>query len=103
VLLANALIDNGNLARAEELLGQTLAQVNDSNDPLFLARLYWSQSRLHTFRNDNRSAARYARKALVLELTEHTRRSGRKDAALSVLKKAVGLQAEAGHRIAGTA
>jgi tetratricopeptide (TPR) repeat protein len=78
VLLANALIDNGNLARAEELLGQTLAKVNDSNDPLVLARLYWSQSRLHTFRNDNRSAARYARKALdILELTEHTYQTAR--------------------------
>ncbi len=78
VLLANALIDNGNLARAEELLGQTLAVANDSNDPLVLARLFWSQSRLHSFRNDNRSAARYARKALdILELTEHTYQTAR--------------------------
>jgi tetratricopeptide (TPR) repeat protein len=78
VLLSNALIDNGNLSRAEELLGQTLAKVDDSNDPLVHARLYWSQSRLHAFRNDNRSAARYARKALdILELTEHAYRTAR--------------------------
>ena len=37
------------------------------------ARLYWSQSRLHTLQSDTRTAARYARKALeILELTEHT-------------------------------
>jgi tetratricopeptide (TPR) repeat protein len=73
VLLSNALIDNGNFARAEELLGETLARVHDSRDPLVHARLYWSQSRLHAFQNDNRAAARYARKALdILELTEHT-------------------------------
>jgi len=73
VLLANALIDNGNFARAEELLGQTIARTESSNDPLVQARLYWSQSRLHTLQNDARTAARYARKALeILELTEHT-------------------------------
>ena len=73
VLLANALIDNGNFARAEELLGQTIARTEASNDPLVQARLYWSQSRLHTLQNDTRTAARYARKALeILELTEHT-------------------------------
>ena len=78
VLLANALIDNGNFARAEELLGETLAMVEGSRDPLLHARLYWSQSRLHALRNDTRAAARYARKALdILELTEHTHHTAR--------------------------
>lgn len=78
VLLANALIDNGNFARAEELLGQTLARVSDSRDPVVHARLYWSQSRLHSLRHEHRAAARYARKALdILELTEHTHDTAR--------------------------
>jgi tetratricopeptide (TPR) repeat protein len=78
VLLSNALIDDGNVSRAEELLGQTMAKVDDANDPLVHARLYWSQSRLHAVRNDNRSAARYARKALdILELTEHKYQTAR--------------------------
>jgi tetratricopeptide (TPR) repeat protein len=73
VLLANALIDNGSFPRAEELLGETLAAVQDSRDPLLHARLFWSQSRLHALKNDSRAASRYARKALdILELTEHT-------------------------------
>lgn len=73
VLLANALIDIGNFPRAEELLGETLARIHDSRDPLLHARLFWSQSRLHALQNDSRTAARYARKALdILELTEHT-------------------------------
>jgi tetratricopeptide (TPR) repeat protein len=78
VLLANALIDHGSFARAEELLGETLAQIQDSRDPLLHARLFWSQSRLHALKNDSRSAARYARKALdILELTEHTHHTAR--------------------------
>jgi tetratricopeptide (TPR) repeat protein len=78
VLLASALIDNGNFPRAEELLGETLAQVQASRDPLLHARLYWSQSQLHALKNDSRSAARYARKALdILELTEHTSHTAR--------------------------
>jgi tetratricopeptide (TPR) repeat protein len=78
VLLANALIDSGSFQRAEELLGETLAQVQDSRDPLFHARLFWSQSRLHALKNESRAAARYARKALdILELTEHTYHTAR--------------------------
>ncbi len=78
VLLANALIDSGSFSRAEELLGETLARIQDSRDPLLHARLFWSQSRLHALRNDSRAAARYARKALdILELTEHTYHTAR--------------------------
>ena len=73
VLLANALIDKTEFDEAEQLLERTLEDAPDSRDPIFRARIYWSQSRLHTFRKDSASAARYARRALeLLELTEHT-------------------------------
>jgi tetratricopeptide (TPR) repeat protein len=78
VLLAYALIDSGNLGRAEELLGHALALGAKSQDPLTRAKLYWSQSRLHAERNDQETAARYARRALeILLLTEDTYRIAR--------------------------
>jgi tetratricopeptide (TPR) repeat protein len=78
VLLASALIDTGNLGRAEELLGRALALGDKSQDPLVRARLYWSQSRLHAERNDQDTAADYARRALeILLLTEDTYRTAR--------------------------
>jgi tetratricopeptide (TPR) repeat protein len=78
VLLASALIDSGNLGRAEELLGRALALGEKSQDPLVRARLYWSQSRLHAERNDQDTAADYARRALeILLLTEDTYRTAR--------------------------
>jgi tetratricopeptide (TPR) repeat protein len=78
VLLASALIDSGNLGRAEELLGRALALGDKSQDPLDRARLYWSQSRLHAERNDQDTAADYARRALeILLLTEDTYRTAR--------------------------
>jgi tetratricopeptide (TPR) repeat protein len=78
VLLAYALIDAGNLGRAEELLGRALALGGKSQDPLVRAKLYWSQSRLHAERNDQDTAAEYARRALeILLLTEDTYRTAR--------------------------
>lgn len=78
VLLGNALIDSGNLGRAEELLGRVLAMAKDSTNPSVRAHLYWSQSRLHAERSNPGSAARYARRALeVLCLTEDTYRTAR--------------------------
>jgi tetratricopeptide (TPR) repeat protein len=78
VLLAYALIDSGNLGRAEELLGHALTLGAKSQDPLTRAKLYWSQSRLHAERNDQETAARYARRALeILLLTEDTYRIAR--------------------------
>jgi tetratricopeptide (TPR) repeat protein len=78
VLLAYALIDTGNLGRAEELLGRALALGGNSQDPLVRARLYWSQSRLHAERNEHDTAADYARRALeILRLTEDTYRTAR--------------------------
>ncbi len=72
VLLANALIDSGNLAPARELLGQSIAEAAGVTDPILQARLYWSQSRLHSAEANSEAAARYARMALAaVELTEN--------------------------------
>lgn len=77
VLLANALCDRGAFPRAERVLGHALSLARDMDDPLVRARLWWSQSRLHTLQNDVENAERYARYALdTLELTEHVRYSG---------------------------
>jgi tetratricopeptide (TPR) repeat protein len=78
VLLAHALIDSGNLGRAEELLGSALALGRGSESPSVRAQLYWSQSRLHAERGDPVTAARFARSALeILRLTEDTYRTAR--------------------------
>jgi tetratricopeptide (TPR) repeat protein len=78
VLLANAYIDAGEHAQAEEVLEQTVEQAPHSSDLLFRARIYWSQSRLYAYREDPNTAAGYARKALeLLELTEHTQYAAR--------------------------
>ena len=66
VWLANAHIDSGNFGRAEELLGGALARTPPSVDPAQRARIYWSQSRLHTLKGNQDAAARYARKTLEL-------------------------------------
>ena len=71
IWLANALIDSGGFGRAEELLGGALARSEDTLDPAQRARIYWSQSRLHTLKGDQDAAARFARKTLeLLELGE---------------------------------
>jgi tetratricopeptide (TPR) repeat protein len=78
VLLANALIDNGSFDRATEVLADALAREDPSTDPLRLAQVLWSQSRLHTVRGEHELAASYARRALgVIELTEHVAYSAR--------------------------
>jgi tetratricopeptide (TPR) repeat protein len=72
VLLANALIDSARFGEAAELLGSVIAETK-GGDPMTLARIYWSQSRLHALRDEPAIAARYARKAYeLLEATEHT-------------------------------
>ncbi len=72
VLLANALIDAGAYGRAESELA-TLMQIAESfSDPVTNARVYWSQSRLHSMRSEPDLATRYARRALdILERTEN--------------------------------
>lgn len=73
VLLANAQIDAGYFGEAAELIGQAIA-ATAADDPLGLARLYWTQSRFHTLRNDTEAAAEYARRAVaLLEVSEHGR------------------------------
>ena len=78
LLLGDALIDSGNLGRAEEVLARALTLGMDSLNPAVRIHLYWTQSRLHAERNDSETAARYARRALeALRLTEDTYRTGR--------------------------
>ena len=77
VHLSQALEDAGEFVEAAALLERTAPMVEESHDPLLHARLYWSQSRLHTLENRPWLAARYARKALeILELTENARWTG---------------------------
>jgi tetratricopeptide (TPR) repeat protein len=73
VLIANLLIDRGNLDRAEELLSSIIDDARKTQDPIALANLYWSQARLHASQHRQDLAARYARMAhATLEATEHT-------------------------------
>jgi transcriptional regulator with XRE-family HTH domain len=72
VLLANGLIDLSAFSEAAHVLSDVLAETT-SDDPVLLARLYWSQSRLHTMKDETALAARFANKALeLLEATEFT-------------------------------
>src|SRR4051812_1696759 len=72
VLLANALIDAGEYGRAESTLARVIRIADDSGDPVAAARLFWSQSRLHSLRHEPQLAQRYARRALeILERTEN--------------------------------
>ncbi|HEY6963366.1 MAG TPA: tetratricopeptide repeat protein [Gaiellaceae bacterium] len=72
VLLANALIDAGDYGRAETVLARVILIADESADPVAAARLYWSQSRLHSMRHEPQLAGRYARRALaILERTEN--------------------------------
>jgi tetratricopeptide (TPR) repeat protein len=72
VLLANALIDNVQFERAERMLAQAVAAADELHDPLAMARVFWSQSRLHTHHNNPQLGIRYARRAIeILERTEN--------------------------------
>jgi tetratricopeptide (TPR) repeat protein len=78
VLLANALIDRGNFGRAEELLASVIAETDQARDPDALARVFWSQSRLHIARGAFDLASSYARRALgLLELTQNAHHAAR--------------------------
>ena len=114
VLLANAYIDTGDFEHAEKVLEQTVDQAPRSADLIFRARVYWSQSRLYTLRDDPNTAARYARKALeLLELTEHTQYAarahqllahveldrGNAEEALDLLDRALPLVESGGNRV----
>jgi tetratricopeptide (TPR) repeat protein len=71
VLLSNSLIDQASFPEAEQALAGLINLASDIDDPLAVARVYWSQSRLHVLRQEPQLAARYARRALdILERTE---------------------------------
>jgi tetratricopeptide (TPR) repeat protein len=72
VLLSNALIDSGNLPEARSVLGAAVTTSEELRDPIAQARVYWSQSRLHTAEKNHDAAAHYARMALAaIDSTEH--------------------------------
>jgi tetratricopeptide (TPR) repeat protein len=72
VLLANGLIDAGELHAAERMLADSIKVAEELRDPLATARVFWSQSRLHVVHKDPVLGARYARRALdILERTEN--------------------------------
>ena len=72
VLLANALIDAGDFTRAEAALADVIRFADAAGDPVTTARVFWSQSRLHSMRHESQLAGRYARRALeILERTEN--------------------------------
>jgi transcriptional regulator with XRE-family HTH domain len=72
VLLANALIDAAEFGRAETALAAVIRIAEGTGDPVTQARVYWSQSRLHSMRHEPQLAGRYARRALeILERTEN--------------------------------
>lgn len=96
VLLANVLIDSGSLPSARELLGKTLARAARVTDPILQARLYWSQSRLHSAENNPEVALRYARMALAaIELTDHTAYAARAHHLLAYIELELGNAEEA--------
>src|SRR5439155_1863939 len=114
VLLANALIDQGSRAGAQEMLAGAIAMSNGTTDPAALARLYWAESRLHVARRSFSAAARYAQQALAaLELSENRHyvarahhllayielERGRPQEALELLETALPVIAEAGDRV----
>jgi transcriptional regulator with XRE-family HTH domain len=71
-LLANAYIDAVNFSEAEHVLAEAIQASENVEDPLTLARMYWSQSRLHALQKDTTNAARWAQRALdLLETTDH--------------------------------
>jgi tetratricopeptide (TPR) repeat protein len=72
-LLANAMLDSGNAGRAEELLAQALRLAERASDPIDLARVWWSQSRVHIQQSRPDLAAAYVRKTIgLLEASEHS-------------------------------
>jgi tetratricopeptide (TPR) repeat protein len=72
VTLANALIDLGQLDRAEGIIADSMNELGPLPDPIALARCLWSQSRVQTARGNPEIAIRYAEEALAtIKATEH--------------------------------
>jgi tetratricopeptide (TPR) repeat protein len=72
ILLANALIDIGDRQGADRALAKSIRIAEELRDPIGLARVLWSQSRLHIVHKDPALGVRYARRAIdILERTEN--------------------------------
>jgi tetratricopeptide (TPR) repeat protein len=87
VIMANVLIDLRQFDRAETLIGDTLAELGRTADPISVARCLWSQSRLHAARGNNDLAAGYAEQALsVIRTTEHDEYAARAHQVLAYIE-----------------
>jgi tetratricopeptide (TPR) repeat protein len=96
VSLANILIDRGNFGRAEELLAGVVREAERAQDPEALARLYWSQSRLHAAQGSWDVASRYAaRTVATLEVGENAHSLARAHHLLAYIEIERGNAAEA--------
>jgi transcriptional regulator with XRE-family HTH domain len=72
-LLSHALIDMGEIARAEEVVGHALARLDETHDPYMRVRLYWSMARLAHAEGRASVALTNARKAIaLLQATDDT-------------------------------
>jgi transcriptional regulator with XRE-family HTH domain len=72
-LLSYALTDMGEVARAEDVVRQALARVQDTGDPYMRVRLYWSIARLAHSQARESVALENLRKAIaLLQATEDT-------------------------------
>lgn len=73
LLLANAFVDSGNFASAQEVLSEVLESAQRTLDPMMRASLYWSQSRLYSSQGRSDLAAQYAQMTIAtLKASEHT-------------------------------
>jgi len=71
-LLANGVLDAGNAGRAKELLAAAVELAEGSHDPLDVARVWWSEARLHIQEGRLDVASRYLRRTIgLLDATEH--------------------------------
>jgi tetratricopeptide (TPR) repeat protein len=72
VLLTEVLVDRTGFRDAALTLARVVDEV-DGGDPVVLARVHWSQARLHTQRGEHALASLHSQKALdLLALAEHT-------------------------------
>lgn len=71
--LSYALSDLGDLARAEEVVADALARLDDTSDPYMRVRLYWSMARLAHAEGRESAALANVRKAIaLLQATDDT-------------------------------
>jgi transcriptional regulator with XRE-family HTH domain len=72
-LLSYALSDTGELGRAEEVVAQALARLDETQDPYMRVRLYWSMARLAHTEGRAAVALNNVRKAIaLLQATDDT-------------------------------